>query len=156
MNSSLPPLPARATPKSAMRPLRVLIVEDHAPTRAAIAWLLEQEFAQNVVIGTASDGDAALRAVVEVPPEVVVLDLDLGGKSGLDLIPAIGRDIAVIILTASDDLMARPLTLAAGAAAFVSKLSPAQELISAIRAVRPELADPGALSYESVTELPGK
>lgn len=156
MNSSFRPQPARAVPKPASRPLRVLIVEDHAPTRAAIALLLEQEFAQRVVIDSASDGDAALRAVVEEPPEVIVLDLDLGGKSGLDLIPTIGRDIAIIILTASDDLMARPLTLAAGAAAFVSKLSPAQELISAIRAVRPELADPGTLSYESVTELPGK
>ena len=154
MKPSLPPSPA--APKSAIKPLRVLIVEDHAPTRAAIAWLLEQEFPQRVVIGTASDGDAALRAVVEAPPEVVVLDLDLGGKSSLDLIPAISRDIAVIILTASDDLMARPRTLAAGAAAFVSKLSPAQELISAILAVRPELADPGALSYESVTQLPDK
>ena len=156
MNSSLPPSPALSAPKSAIRPLRVLIVEDHAPTREAVAWLLEQEFPRIVVIGTASDGDAALRCVIDDAPEVIVLDLDLGGKSGLDLIPAIGHDIAVIILTSSDDLMARPRTLAAGATAFVSKLSPAQELISAILAVRPELADPGALSYESVTQLPDK
>jgi len=135
-----------AASSHAIAPLRVLIVEDHAPTRTAIALLLEREFPRMVVIGTACDGAAALRAVVESAPEVVVLDLDLDGKDGLELIPAISRDIAVIILTSSDDLMARPRALAAGATAFVSKLSPAQELISAILAVRPGLADIGALS----------
>ena len=154
MNSH-PPLPVSA-PNPVIGPLRVLIVEDHAPTRAAIALLLEHEFPRMVVIGTAGDSDAALRAVLDEAPEVVVLDLDLAGKDGLELIPAISRDIAVIILTSSDDLMARPRALAAGATAFVSKLSPAQELISAILAVRPGLADIGALSYGSVTQLPGK
>lgn len=144
--SSLAPLPAAAP--SAIGPLRVLIVEDHAPTRAAIALLLEHEFPRMVVIGTASDGDAALRAVVDSAPEVVVLDLDLNGKDGLELMPAINREpgIAVIILTSSDDPMARPRALAAGAKNFISKLSPAQELISAILAVRPELAGIGPLS----------
>ena len=133
-------------PSLAIAPMRVLIVEDHAPTRTAIALLLEREFPRMVVIGTAADGVTALRAVIDGAPEVVVLDLDLDGKDGLELIPAINRDIAVIILTSSDDLTARPRALAAGATAFVSKLSPAQELISAILAVRPGLADIGALS----------
>ena len=144
MNSS-PHSPVVA-PSLAIAPLRVLIVEDHAPTRTAIALLLEREFPRMVVIGTAADGVTALRAVIDGAPEVVVLDLDLDGKDGLELIPAINRDIAVIILTSSDDLTARPRALAAGATAFVSKLSPAQELISAILAVRPGLADIGALS----------
>ena len=143
MNSSSPAPPPAAAPTSVIGPLRVLIVEDHAPTRAAIALLLEHEFPRRVVIGTASDGDAALRAVVDSAPQVVVLDLDLDGKDGLELMPAINREpgIAVIVLTSSDDPLARPRAFAAGAKNFISKLSPAQELISAILAVRPELAD---------------
>ena len=135
-----------AAPSPTIAPLRVLIVEDHAPTRAAIALLLEHEFPRMVVIGTAADGVAALRAVIESAPEVIVLDLDLDGKDSLELMPMINHDIAVIILTSSDDLTARPRAFAAGATAFVSKLSPAQELISAILAVRPGLADIGVLS----------
>ena len=145
---AMEPTPPSALPRPIAAPLRVLIVEDHAPTRAAIAMLLEREFPRMVVIGTASNGDAALRAVVDDSPEVVVLDLDLGGENGLDLLPAIHGTpgIAVIILTSSDDLMARPRAFAAGATNFISKLSPAQELISAILAVRPELADTVVLS----------
>ena len=156
MNSSLPPSPTVDSSEPASRPLRVLIVDDHAPTRIAIALLLEQEFAQRVVVGTACDGEAARRAVAEAPPDIIILDLDLNGQSGLDLIPTLSRTVTVIILTSSDDPLACPRTLAAGATAFVSKLSLAQELIEAILAVRPELGDPGELSYESVTRLPGK
>ena len=127
-----------AAPLPIRKPRRVLIVDDHVPTLAAVTSLLEREYPRIEVIGAASNGDAALRLVREAQPDVVVLDLDLGNEYGLDLMPAIGgcQGAAVVILTSSDDPLERTRALAAGAAAFVSKLSPAVELIAAILAAR--------------------
>lgn len=86
MNPS--PLPVVA-PSLAIAPLRMLIVEDHAPTRTAIALLLEREFPRMVVIGTAVTALRRFAPLSMAPREVVVLDLDLDGKGGLELIPAI-------------------------------------------------------------------
>lgn len=120
-------------------PRRVLIVDDHAPTRTAIKALLEQEHPHIQVIATAKDSATAMRVVRDAVPDVVVLDLNLGDEYGLDLLPEIGRHpgVAVIILTGSGDPLERAKALAAGAAAFISKISPAGELIAAILAVRP-------------------
>jgi len=120
-------------------PRRVLIVDDHAPTLAAVMALLEREYPRIEVVGAASNGDAALRVIGNASPDVVVLDLDLGDEYGLNLLPAIStrRGVAVVILSASDDPLERTRALAAGAASFVSKFSPAGELIAAILAARP-------------------
>lgn len=135
---------------------RVLIVDDHASTVAAIKALLEREYPRIEVVGAASDGSTALRMIGETVPDVVVLDLNLGDEYGLDLMPAISRHpgIAVIILTASDDPLERVRALAAGAAAFISKLSPVEELIAAILAARP--GEMGGLSSVAGSPLPGK
>lgn len=121
------------------RSRRVLIVDDHALTLAALEALLEREYPRIEVVATASDGATAIRLIHDTEPDVVVLDLDLGDECGLDLMPAISRlpGIAVIILSASDDPLQRPRSLAAGAADFVSKLSPAGVLIAAILTARP-------------------
>lgn len=117
----------------------MLIVDDHAPTRAAIKALLEREQPRIEVVAAVSDGATALQALRDAAPDIVVLDLDIGDEYGLDLLPAISRHpgVAVIILTASEDPLAPQRALAAGATAFVSKFSPAGELLAAILAVRP-------------------
>lgn len=131
-------IPVAAAPAALAGSRRVLIVDDHAPTVAAIRALLEREYPRIEVVGAASDGGTALRLIRATAPDIVVLDLNLGDEYGLDLMPEIGLypGIAVIILTASDDVLARTRALAAGAAAFISKLSPASELIAAILATQ--------------------
>lgn len=126
----------------------VLLVDDHAPTRAAIASILEREWPEIRVVGSVGDGAGALQIISAMAPDVVVLDLDLGSENGLDLIPGFLRtnDLAIIILTASDDSRDRAKSFAAGATAFISKLAPASELISAILAAPPRSADMGGLS----------
>ena len=130
---------AQATHAPVSRPRRVLVVDDHAPTLAAVAALLQREYPDIEVVGTAGNGEAALRIVRDAGPDVVVLDLSLGDEYGLDLMPAIGRHpgVAVIVLTSSDDPLERSRALASGAVAFVNKLSPATELIGTILAVQP-------------------
>lgn len=131
--------PERSPFLAAQAPRRVLVVDDHAATLAAIAGLLEREYPRIEVVGTAGNGIAALKLARDLAPDVVVLDLDLGGQYGLDLMPAIGgrQGSAVVILTSADDPLEKSRALAAGAVAFVSKLAPVGELIAAILAARP-------------------
>jgi DNA-binding NarL/FixJ family response regulator len=134
-------------------PTRVLVVDDHAPTRAAVATLLDGESPRIEVVGVAGCSEGAMRLLREAAPDVVVLDLDLEGKCSLDLLPLIRRNhlAAVVILTASNDPFAPSRALAAGAVAFVSKLSPAAELIDAILATRSDATGMGGLSCPSRT-----
>lgn len=128
-----------AAPVPVVGPRRVLVVDDHLLIREAVAALLKAEYPRIEVVGTAGDGSTALRVVRDAAPDVVVLDLYLGDEYGLDLIPAISQQpgVAVIILTSSDDPLDQSRALAAGVAAYVSKLSPAGELIAAVLAALP-------------------
>lgn len=122
---------------------RVLLVDDHAPTLDAVGALLDREYPVIEVVGAARDGESALRCFRDTAPNIVVLDMHLGNEHGLDLLPAFTSHpgVAVIVLSASDDPMAPTRALAAGAAAFVSKLAPATELIAAVLAARPHQVD---------------
>ncbi len=121
----------------------VLVVDDHAPTLAAISTLLDFEQPDIEVVGTARNAAGALRLAHDVAPDVVVLDLDLDGENGLELIPALTLNCgaAVIILTSSNDSQKRRQGFAAGARAFVSKYAPSGELVAAILAVQPKAAE---------------
>lgn len=150
--------PSANEPDSSPRSLRVLIVDDHELIRLAIKALLQQEFPHIDVIGMAGDGATAIRLARDSVPDVVLLDLDLGNEYGLNLLPVLRGQFGpeIIILTASDDPLDRSRALAAGAFAFISKLSPANVLISAILDIGSTLRRPGCLSYGSGTQLPGK
>jgi DNA-binding NarL/FixJ family response regulator len=73
-------------------PLRCLIVDDNLGFLHAARLLLEQEGLQ--VVGVATTGDEALRAVAELRPDVTLLDIDLGSESGFDVARRLtdGRD----------------------------------------------------------------
>mgnify|MGYP003589573965 CR=1 FL=1 len=130
----------RTDPFDGSRTRHVLLVDDHAPTLAAITALLGLEQPGIEIVGTARNSINALRLASDVAPDVVVLDLDLDGEDGLELIPALTLKCgaAVIILTSSNDPQKRRHGLAAGARAFISKYAPSDELIAAILAVQPK------------------
>ena len=136
----------------------VLLVDDHAPTLAAVATLLESEQPGIEVVGTASNSASALRLVRDAAPDVVVLDLDLAGEDGLELIPVmvLKHGVSVIILTCSDDPQKKKQSFSAGAMAFISKYSPAKELIAAIRTALPREMRMGDLSCATPTLIPKK
>jgi DNA-binding NarL/FixJ family response regulator len=71
-------------------PLRCLIVDDNVGFLHAARLLLEQEGLQ--VVGVATSGDEALRAVAELRPDVTLLDIDLGGESGFDVARRLADD----------------------------------------------------------------
>src|SRR3954451_4481914 len=71
-------------------PLRCVIVDDNLGFLRAARLLLEQEGLQ--VVGVATSGDEALRAVAELRPDVTLLDIDLGGESGFDVARRLADD----------------------------------------------------------------
>lgn len=105
------------------------------------------------MVAEAESADAAVAAAGEHRPDIVVMDVDLGGTSGIEATREIrGRhpEIRVLMLTGSDDQEARFSSILAGASGYVLKRVKGDELVTAIHVLRdggsligPELA--GAL-----------
>ncbi len=83
--------------------LRVLVVDDEAPARQRILDLLERDSGVQVV-GTANNGESAATAIRELDPDLVFLDVQMPGKTGLEVIRAVGADAmpVTIFVTAYD------------------------------------------------------
>ncbi|HEX6094753.1 MAG TPA: LytTR family DNA-binding domain-containing protein [Thermoanaerobaculia bacterium] len=84
------------------RPLRVLIADDELLARQRIEDLLAKE-EHVVVAGTASDGLAAIEAIRELHPDLVFLDVQMPGKTGLEVVNELGDEMpATVFVTAYD------------------------------------------------------
>ena len=115
--------------------LRVLIVDDHAGLVRAVRRLLEQDYD---VVGSLRDANTLLEDVQRLLPDVIVLDMNLPGVDGLTACRQITQEkpqIKVIVFTAMEDPNIRRLAFEAGAAAFVHKLSPSDDLLRAIKSL---------------------
>jgi len=112
---------------------RVLLADDYPAMVTAVSRLLSLDCE---VVGTVEDGSALLQAVQRLQPDIVVLDLNLPDLSGLEACRQITDaypQTKVIVFTAVTDPEIRQRSLAVGASAFVSKLGPVNELLSAIK-----------------------
>jgi len=76
-------------------PLRLLIVDDSAEVLAVARELLERQGL--TVVGVALDGATALRSALEQRPDVALVDIDLGGESGFDLIERFDPAVRVVL-----------------------------------------------------------
>ena len=115
--------------------VRVLIVDDHDLFRSGLRNLLEDEGVQ--VIGEASAGLEALDIVRDVAPDVVVMDLNMPGMTGVEAtrhISTIAPLTRVVMLTISDQDNDVIDAILAGACGYLLKDSSIQELIAGIRA----------------------
>jgi DNA-binding NarL/FixJ family response regulator len=115
--------------------LRVLLVDDHDLFRTGLRNLLEEQGVQ--VVGEAASGTDALRIVREIAPDVVVMDLNMPGMSGVEAtreITSIAPLTRVVVLTISDqddDVMD---AIVAGACGYLVKDSSIEELMRGINA----------------------
>lgn len=116
-----------------MEPIRVLVVDDHPVFRDGTAALLERAEDMQVIAAVGSVSDALLAAGGERPPDVVLLDIRLGEDSGLRIAEELGRRSAVVVFTAYDYPQYLQMALRLGAAGFVPKSAPTDELLRAIR-----------------------
>lgn len=127
------------------RPIRVLIVDDHAGIRAGLTGLIAAEHPRLIAVGAAATAAEALAQAHRQQPDVIVLDVDLGGEDGLALIPALHRasPCQVIVLTSLVDPHIAAHARHLGARACLHKTAPAAELVALILAARP-LGDVGS------------
>jgi DNA-binding NarL/FixJ family response regulator len=116
--------------------IRVMIVDDHELVRQGLRALVNAE-ADMQVVGEAADGAAALALAGEVRPDVITLDLSMPGLAGLSAARLLkdSADAAVIVVTRHDDDAFVQEVIAAGAAGYVLKQSPSEQLLRAIRLV---------------------
>jgi two-component system LytT family response regulator len=99
---------------SVPKTLRVLIVDDEPLARERLEDLLQQEEGVEIV-GTADNGDAAIEAIRDWRPDLLFLDVQMPGKTGLDVVREIGADAmpATIFVTAYDQYALKAFELAA-------------------------------------------
>lgn len=114
---------------------RILIVEDEPAMAAA---LLDGFGYEGYKVEHAGDGEAALDAVAERPPDLMVLDIMLPKKSGLDVckeLRADGNTLPIILLTAKSQELDKVLGLKLGADDYVTKPFSFAELLARVEAV---------------------
>lgn len=117
--------------------IRVVLADDHAVVRKGIREFLEEE-GDIAVVAEATDGDSAMARTKECSPDVLVLDIQMPGKSGIEVarsLRADGSQVAMLILTAYDDDPYIMAGIQAGANGYVLKSAAPEEIIRAVRAV---------------------
>ena len=117
--------------------IRILVVDDHSVVRAGICRLLEGESDMQVVAQTGS-GHEAVRLCREMRPDVVILDYGLPDLDGLETTSQIvhqGLTSRILILTmyASEEYATR--LIRAGAAGYIVKTAPVEDVLEAIRTI---------------------
>ena len=122
---------------------RVLVVDDDAEIRELVRRLLERV---GYDVHDAGDGRAALRALHEQRPDLVVLDVNMPGLSGWETLERIRdlSDVPVLMLTAHAGELEKVRGLVAGADDYVAKPFGRQELVARVGALlrRPQRGDP--------------
>lgn len=122
---------------SALPQVAVAIVEDHPIVREGLRLLLSSTPSMRIV-GETSAGEDALRGLASRAPDVVLFDLDISGEEVLGALPRVARAALaakVLALTASHDPVLHGAVLHAGARGLVTKDSPVEQILKAIRKV---------------------
>jgi two-component system invasion response regulator UvrY len=117
--------------------MRILITDDHALIRMGLKQLIQAGFGR-AVIGEASNASEALQQISENPWDIVILDITMPGRSGVDIlrdIKMLRPKLPVLILTACSEDQFAVRVLKVGAAGFVRKEMAPTELITAIKKV---------------------
>jgi len=117
--------------------IKVLVVDDHMVVREGLGALLTPRNGMEVV-GQAADGAEAVEKARALDPDVILMDLNLPKKSGLEAIADIiqhNPDARILVLTSYDEQENISAAINAGALGYLVKNSPAPELFHAIRGV---------------------
>jgi len=119
----------------ATKPIRLLLVDDQRAVRRGLRmrFALEEDLE---VVGEAGDASEAMSLACALGPDVILMDVELPGVSGIAAIETLRTATphsAVVIFTLRDDAATRARARAAGAAAFVAKHQTEEALLAAIR-----------------------
>lgn len=120
-----------------MTPIRIILADDHPSLREGIRTRLQKE-ADIEVIGEASSGEQALRLVRELEPDVLLLDMELQGMSGIEVARQLKADeapVRILALSAHDDEEYIVRLLDSGALGYLTKQEPLETIVRAVRGV---------------------
>lgn len=119
------------------RDLRLLLVDDHPVMRAGVRALLTAE-PDLKIVGEADDGAPAVKLVLDLRPDVVIMDIslpELGGAEATKQILAAVPETRVLVLSAHEETAVVRLLFGAGATGYVLKRSAGDELVRAVHVV---------------------
>ena len=143
--------------------LKLLIVDDHEVVRRGVKTIFDEE-SGTMVFGEASTAPEALKRISEQDWDIVILDLGLPGRSGLDLLRELKHlrpRLPVLILSMHSEEQYARRALKAGASGYITKDSPRTELVRAVKRVveggkyvSATLAEQLAVDLQSGTDRP--
>jgi DNA-binding NarL/FixJ family response regulator len=116
---------------------RVMLVDDHPIVRQGLANLIDAE-SDLVVCAQVESADEAMRVLPDEKPDVVVVDISLGDRSGLELVKDIRArwpDMPMLVLSMHDELLYAERALRAGAKGYIMKQEATEKVMEGIRKV---------------------
>lgn len=119
-----------------METIRTFVVDDHEIAREGLRWMLGADAGVEIA-GEAETAAEALRAIAASPPDVVLLDIHLPDRSGLEVLRDMQErfpELPVVILSMSDDPVYVEEAVRTGAAGYLVKNASADEVVRALRA----------------------
>src|SRR5947209_17372499 len=128
---------ATVSRKSALGAIRVLIADDHAILRRGLRQIIE-ETEDLTVVGEADSSAQTLQHIRNYPCDVVLLDISMPDRNGMDTLSIIKRDhpkIAVLMLSTYPESQYAVRALQGGASGYLNKQSAPAQLVNAIRQV---------------------
>jgi two-component system, NarL family, nitrate/nitrite response regulator NarL len=118
-------------------PIRIMLIDDHRSVLWGLEKLIDSESPRMQVVGTATNSIEAMNLLGTITPDVILIDLDLNGESGVSIIPNLtGKSTAkILVLTGSRDLALHDNAMLAGASGVVGKGDTAETILKAIAMV---------------------
>lgn len=124
-------------PESAIRKKTIFLVDDHPLVREWLTNLINQQ-TDLAVCGEAEAGPQALRAILDLKPDIAVVDIALKDSSGIELIKSLKQccpGTAVLVLSMHEEYHYAERALRAGARGYIIKRETSRKIIGAIRQV---------------------
>ena len=118
-------------------PIRVMLVDDHAVTRAGYRFLVDN-LPDISVVAEAANGEDALKFYADSKPDVVILDLSMPGMGGRQVLATLQKqwpDSRVLVCTMHETKALIDHVMQSGAAGYISKNSSPQALVTAVRQI---------------------
>ena len=123
--------------QTSTQPIKIMLIDDHRSVLWGLEKLIDSEKPRMVVVGTATNSAEALHILGTISPDVILIDLDLNGESGVNIIPKLisNSTAKVLVLTGTRDLSLHDGAMLAGARGVVEKGDTAETILKAITLV---------------------